>query len=72
MGVGLGGRGKRRRNIGQNHGGAKDCGGVKTKNRETRWPRIRDESGATNEPQLPCSYVFNLQLLRFYCWFHLL
>ena len=29
MGVGLGGRGKRRRNIGQNHGGAKDCGGVK-------------------------------------------
>lgn len=28
MGVGLGGRGKRRRNIGQNHGGAKDCGGV--------------------------------------------
>ena len=28
MGVGLGGRGKRRRNIGQNHGGAKDGGGV--------------------------------------------
>ena len=25
----MGGRGKRRRNIGQNHGGAKDCGGVK-------------------------------------------
>ena len=25
----MGGHGKRRRNIGQNHGGAKDCGGVK-------------------------------------------
>jgi len=28
MGGGLGGRGKRRRNITQKHGGAKHCGGV--------------------------------------------
>ena len=29
MGEALGGRGKRRHNIAQKHGGAKDCGGVK-------------------------------------------
>ena len=26
---------------------------------EKHWPRIRDESGATNETQSPRSYVFN-------------
>ena len=43
MGEALGGRGKRRRNIAQKHGGAKDGGGVKSPGQQHSAPEVTAE-----------------------------
>ena len=54
--MGLGGRGRRRRNIGQNHGGAKDCGGVKrgqhvARDKASAEEKVRDRVGRRCTPE---------------------
>ena len=55
MGEALGGRGKRRRNIAQKHGGAKDGGGVNSPRQQHSAPEVTAEHRGLLVQHLPWS-----------------